>query len=72
MFLWYAHGADTTAAGHIPHKRLTPAELNADDGATVFDMTVKGHVYGCSLVHIDTDESNAACAFGEIYGEIVK
>ena len=23
-------------------------------------------------MHIDTDESNAACAFGEVYGEIVK
>ena len=23
-------------------------------------------------MHIDTDESNAACAFGEVYGEIRK
>ncbi len=23
-------------------------------------------------MHIDTDESNAACAFGECYGEIIK
>ena len=25
-----------------------------------------------AAMHIDTDESNAACAYGEVYGEIIK
>ena len=40
---------------------------------TIFDDTVIRVSPKFALaMHIDTDECNAACAFGEVYGEIVK
>ena len=40
---------------------------------TIFDdVVVRVHPNFSAAMHIDTDESNAACAFGEIYGEIIK
>lgn len=69
------------------HIHMTPAdaeELGVSDKEIVcvridsvrpliFDDVVVRVSENFSLaMHIDTDESNAACAFGEIYGEIVK
>ena len=43
------------------------------DRTTIFDDVVCRVSPSYALaMHIDTDECNAACAFGEIYGEIVK
>jgi putative phosphotransacetylase len=69
------------------HIHMTPAEAEelgvADkDIVSVKLDTARPLVFGDVVVrvsdkfalamHIDTDESNAACAFGEVYGEIVK
>ena len=43
------------------------------DRTTIFDDVVcrvsDSYAYA---MHIDTDECNAACAFGEVYGEVIK
>ena len=69
------------------HIHMTPAdaaELGVSDKEIVCVKvdTARPLVFGDVVVrvsdkfalamHIDTDESNAACAFGEVYGEIVK
>ena len=69
------------------HIHMTPAdaeELGVSDKDIVCVKleTARPLVFGDVVVrvsdkfalamHIDTDESNAACAFGEVYGEIVK
>ena len=69
------------------HIHMTPAEAEelgvADkDIVSVKLDTARPLIFGDVVVrvsdkfalamHIDTDESNAACAFGEVYGEIVK
>lgn len=51
-------------------------KVKVDSGkgrATIFDDTVIRVSDKFSLaMHIDTDESNAACAFGEVYGDLIK
>jgi putative phosphotransacetylase len=70
------------------HIHLTPADaesLNVADKQIVSVMIIndeRSTIYGSVVVrvspkfaaamHIDTDEANAASAFGECYGEIVK
>ena len=69
------------------HIHMTPAEAEelgvADkDIVSVKLDTARPLIFGDVVVrvsdkfalamHIDTDESNAACAFGEVYGEIIK
>ena len=69
------------------HIHLTPeaaAEMGVADKEIVFvkidserttvfgDVVIRVSDKFAPAMHIDTDEANAACAFGEVYGEIVK
>ena len=69
------------------HIHLTPeaaAEMGVADKEIVFvkidserttvfgDVVIRVSEKFAPAMHIDTDEANAACAFGEVYGEIVK
>ena len=69
------------------HIHLTPeaaAEMGVSDKEIVFvkivserttvfgDVVIRVSDKFAPAMHIDTDEANAACAFGEVYGEIVK
>ena len=64
---------DTATANEmgISDKQIVKVKIDSDR-TTIFDDVVcrVSDAYAFAM-HIDTDECNAACAFGEIYGEIL-
>jgi putative phosphotransacetylase len=63
--------ADAEAIG-VADKEIVEVRLNTARPLTFGDVVVRVSDKFALAMHIDTDESNAACAFGEVYGEIVK
>ena len=65
---------DTATANEmgIADKQIVKVKIDSDR-TTIFDDVVcrVSDAYAFAM-HIDTDECNAACAFGEVYGEISK
>ncbi len=73
-----------TAKRHIHLTPETAKELGVEDKQIVSvkldtarplifgDVVIRVSDKFAPAMHIDTDESNAACAFGEVYGEIIK
>ncbi len=65
---------DTATANEmgISDKQIVKVKIDSDR-TTIFDDVVcrVSDTYAFAM-HIDTDECNAACAFGEVYGEIIK
>ena len=63
---------DTANAMGIVDKQNVQVKI-VSDRTTIFDDVVcrvsDSYAYA---MHIDTDECNAACAFGEVYGEVIK
>ena len=57
----------------IKDKDIVKVKITSDGRSLIFDDVVcrVSPTYALAM-HIDTDESNAACAFGECYGEIVE
>ncbi len=53
-------------------KEIVEVRLNTARPLTFGDVVVRVNQNFALAMHIDTDESNAACAFGAVYGEIVK
>ena len=55
----------------ISDKQIVKVKIDSDR-TTIFDDVVcrVSDTYAFAM-HIDTDECNAACAFGEVYGEII-
>jgi putative phosphotransacetylase len=57
----------------VSDKEIVNVKLDSEGRSTIFgDVVVRVSPKFNLAMHIDTDESNAACAFGEFYGEIVK
>lgn len=56
----------------IEDKQIVKVKIDSDR-TTVFDDVVcrVSPTYSLAM-HIDTDECNACCAFGEVYGEVIK
>ena len=64
--------ADAEAAG-VEDKEIVSVKIDSDGRSLVLgDVVVRVSPKFAAAMHIDTDESNAACAFGECYGEIIK
>ncbi len=57
----------------VKDKDIVKVKITSDGRSLIFDDVIcrVNPTYALAM-HIDTDESNAACAFGECYGEIVK
>ena len=57
----------------LADKQIVSVKLDTDGRALTFgDVVVRVRDDFAPAMHIDTDESNAACASGEVYGEIIK
>ena len=64
--------ADAEAFG-VKDKDIVSVKIDSNGRSLVFGDTVVRVSEKFSLaMHIDTDESNAACAFGKCYGELIK
>lgn len=56
----------------VKDKQVVSVRVDTKDRSLVFgDTVVRANPTYALAMHIDTDESNAACAAGEVYGEIV-
>ncbi len=63
---------DAEACG-VVDKEVVSVKVDSNGRSLIFgDVVCRVSPKFALAMHIDTDEANAACAFGEIYGEIVK
>ena len=62
---------DAEAFG-VEDKQIVKVRLNTERPLIFDDVVCRVNPTFALAMHIDTDECNAACAFGEVYGEIVK
>ena len=63
--------ADAEVFG-VKDKEIVNVKLDTARPLVFGDVVVRVNDTYALAMHIDTDESNAACAFGAVYGEIVK
>lgn len=57
----------------VTDKQIVSVKITNNDRSTIFgDVVCRVSPKFAPAMHIDTDEANAACAFGECYGEIIK
>ncbi len=64
--------ADAAEFG-VSDKQIVSVKIDSNGRSLIFgDVVVRVNTKFKPAMHIDTDESNAACAFGECYGEIIK
>ena len=57
----------------VSDKQIVSVKLKTNERETVYgDVVIRVSEKFAPAMHIDTDEANAACAFGTIYGKIVK
>ena len=63
--------ADAQVFG-VKDKEIVNVKLDTARPLVFGDVVVRVSDSYALAMHIDTDESNAACAFGAVYGEIVK
>ena len=62
--------ADAEAFG-IADKQIVKVKINSDRTTIFDDVVCRVHPTYALAMHIDTDECNAAGAFGEVYGEVI-
>jgi putative phosphotransacetylase len=56
----------------VSDKQIVSVKLDTERSIIFGDVVIRVSDKFSSAMHIDTDESNAACACGVVYGEIVK
>ncbi len=63
---------DAEAFG-VKEKEIVMLRIESPERTTVFDdVVIRVNAKFKAAAHLDTDEANAACAFGECWGEIIK
>ena len=55
----------------VTDKQIVSVKINSERTTVYGDVVVRVNESFAPAMHIDTDESNAACAFGTVYGTIV-
>jgi putative phosphotransacetylase len=63
---------EEAAEAGVSDKEIVKVKVTSDRTTIFDDVVVRVHPNFAAAMHIDTDEANASCAFGEVYGEIVK
>lgn len=64
---------DDAKAFGVEDKQVVSVKIENDSRSTVFgDVVCRVSPKFAAAMHIDTDEANAACAFGKCFGEIIK
>jgi len=56
----------------VADKQVVSVKIEGERALVFGEVVCRVHPNFELAMHIDTDESNAACAFGECYGEIIK
>lgn len=56
----------------VSDKEIVSVKINSERTTVFGDVVIRVSEKFAPAMHIDTDESNAACAFGEVYGEVIK
>lgn len=60
-------------AFNVKDKEIVCLKIDSADRSTIYDdVVVRVSPKFKAAAHLDTDEANAACAFGECWGEIIK
>lgn len=62
--------ADAEAFG-VKDKQIVKVKINSARSLVFDNVVVRVSEKFAAAMHIDTDESNAACAFGKCYGEVL-
>ncbi len=55
----------------VKDKQIVSVKIESERTAVLGDVVVRVNANFAPAMHIDTDEANACCAFGLVYGEIV-
>lgn len=56
----------------VADKEIVSVKIVSERTTVFGDVVIRVSDKFAPAMHIDTDEANASCAFGEVYGEIVK
>ena len=71
-YMWFFTDNPVTAVYGLDYLTIVTVRLDTARPLIFDDVVVRVRSDFAAAMHIDTDESNAACAFGEVYGEIRK
>ena len=63
--------ADAAEFG-VTDKQIVGLKIESERTTVFYDVVVRVNPNFSAAAHLDTDEANAACAFGVCYGEIIK
>lgn len=62
---------DASAYG-VENGQIVSVKIESERSAILGDVVIRVSPKFSLAMHIDTDEANAACAFGKCYGELIK